>query len=135
MQQLLLYHCLTAVFKKRDLNLKIMLDLFNQGGVLFMSIISIEALTVLAVFVYSLLKGNTAKTQALVKQLGLLAFITGILGQTIGLYSAMQGIEMMGGVSAAMLAGGLKVSFICNIYGLVVFLTALLLNILLKIKQ
>jgi hypothetical protein len=112
-----------------------MLDLFNQGGPLFMSLITLEALGVLIAFLYGLSKGHTLAQPKLVRHLGLLAFVTGILGQTIGLYEAMKGIEMMGGVSASMLAGGLKVSFICNLYGMLVFLISLLLELILKVKK
>lgn len=56
-----------------------------------------------------------------VKSFGLLALVTGILGQLIGMYSAFSAIEQMGEVSQAMLAGGLKVSSITTIYGLLIF--------------
>lgn len=56
-----------------------------------------------------------------VKSFGLLALVTGILGQLIGLYSAFAAIEEVGQVSQAMLAGGLKVSSITTMYGLLIF--------------
>lgn len=49
------------------------------------------------------------------------ALFIGIFFQTIGLYMAMEGIEKMGSVSQAMLAGGLKVSFITTLYGMFIF--------------
>lgn len=68
-----------------------------------------------------------AKNLSLIKSVGLLALVVGILGQMIGLFSAFQAIEQMGSVSPAMLAGGLKVSSITTIYGLIIYAVSLLL--------
>lgn len=57
--------------------------------------------------------------------MGLLALTTGTLGQVIGLYQMFEGIEMMNGVSPAMIAGGLKVSTITTLYGLLIYLISL----------
>ena len=61
------------------------------------------------------------KTIDYVRSIGLLALVMGILGQMIGLFSAFQAIEEMGSVSPALLAGGLKVSAITTIYGMICF--------------
>jgi biopolymer transport protein ExbB/TolQ len=45
------------------------------------------------------------------------------------LYQAFSAIEQMGSVSQSMLAGGIKVSSITSIYGLVIFILAILLKI------
>ncbi len=60
----------------------------------------------------------------LILQLGILAFFLGILSQALGLMSAFQAIEAMGGVSPAMLVGGLRVSMIAPIYGLMIMIVA-----------
>ncbi len=57
-----------------------------------------------------------------VLQIGIFSFFFGILSQAIGLIEALQAIEMMGDVSPAMLAGGLKVSMIAPVFGLLIFL-------------
>ena len=62
-----------------------------------------------------------------IKSVGLFAMITGFLGQLIGLYSAFQAIEQMGEISQAMLAGGLKVSSITSMYGMLIFLISYLI--------
>jgi len=62
---------------------------------------------------------------SLIKQAGLFSAVMGFLGQMIGLYQAFKAIEEMGNVSQAMLMGGLKVSSITTIYGLIVFAIAL----------
>lgn len=60
----------------------------------------------------------------LILQLGIFSFFLGILAQAISLIEAFQAIEQIGSVSPAMLAGGLKVSMICPVYGLLIFLVA-----------
>ena len=66
----------------------------------------------------------------LVKQLGLLAIAVGFLGQMFGLFGAFEAIESAGGISLPMLAGGLKVSSIASIYGLLIYTISLLLRML-----
>lgn len=92
-----------------------MLDLFNMGGPLFMSLISIAHISLFVAIVLHIQGRNVLN---LIKEAGLLALALGVLGQLIGLFEAFKAIEQMGGVSAAMLAGGLKVSSITTIYGL-----------------
>jgi len=64
-----------------------------------------------------------------VKEIGLLALAMGFLGQLIGLMGAFEGIEAMGGVSQSMLAGGLKVSSITSIYGLLIYIISLIIQV------
>lgn len=90
-----------------------------MGGPLFMGILTIIGIGMLFAF---FLKKNA------VKQLGLLALAIGALGQMIGLFGAFEAIESAGGVSQAMLAGGLKVSSITTIYGLLIYVISLLLR-------
>ena len=76
-----------------------------------------------------LVKGNVASDRMidLVKSIGLFALVFGVLGQLIGLYSAFEAIEQVGEVSQAMLAGGLKVSSITTIYGVLIYLISYLI--------
>lgn len=62
-----------------------------------------------------------------IRAIGLLAFVFGMLGQLIGLYSAFQEIEVLGSVTTAMLASGLRVSSICTLYGMAIFLFSYLI--------
>ena len=64
-----------------------------------------------------------------VKEIGLLALALGILGQLIGLMGAFEGIEAMGGVSQSILVGGLKVSSITSIYGLLIYIVSLIFQV------
>ena len=69
---------------------------------------------------------ETRKKLSYLKSLGFFAFITGILGQMIGLYSAFTVIEKVSSISPSLLAGGLKVSMITVIYGTIIFLLSYL---------
>ena len=90
-----------------------MIELFYMGGPLFMSLLPLE----LIALIYAGFRMKSWVTEA-----GLLALATGILGQVIGLYQMFEGIEMMNGnVSPAMIAGGLKMSTITTLYGLLIY--------------
>ena len=100
-----------------------MLDYFMMGGPLFMGILTL----ILLLMMYAAVRNGC------VKELGLLALALGFMGQLIGLFGAFEGIEQMGGVSQAMLAGGLKVSSITSIYGLFIYIVSLLIQIVKKL--
>jgi|TARA_Y100000385_G_C12576811_1_gene418720 hypothetical protein len=96
-----------------------MLDYFYMGGPLFMGMLT---LIFIALVVAAVLKKD-------VKEIGLLALALGILGQLIGLMGAFEGIEAMGGVSQSILVGGLKVSSITSIYGLLIYIVSLIVQV------
>ena len=96
-----------------------MLDYFYMGGPLFMGMLT---LIFIALVVAAVLKKD-------VKEIGLLALALGILGQLIGLMGAFEGIEAMGGVSQSILVGGLKVSIITSIYGLLIYIVSLIVQV------
>jgi biopolymer transport protein ExbB/TolQ len=99
-----------------------MMDLFYQGGVLFMSLLSIIGLVMITGIVLHLTKKVKLR---FVKEVGMLALVIGILGQLIGLFEAFQALESMEvQVSTAMIMGGLKVSMISTLYGFLLFIIA-----------
>lgn len=69
----------------------------------------------------------TLKRLKLIKATGTFALVTGILGQLIGLYSAFSQIQKAGAVSPEILMGGLRVSMITTLYGMIIFLISYLL--------
>ena len=91
-----------------------------MGGPLFMSILTLILILLLGA---AILKKE-------VKEIGLLALAFGFLGQLIGLMGAFEGIEAMGGVSQSVLAGGLKVSSITSIYGMLIYTIGLIIQII-----
>ena len=117
-----------------------MFKLFIEGGWLFMLLITLLGLGMLfyalkaALVIYG--KGVAYPTSRLyyVRFFGMLALVTGVLGQIIGLYDAMHQVSQIGEVSQAILAGGLRVSSITTLYGFIIFLLAHLLWFVLDIK-
>jgi len=117
-----------------------MKDWFVMGGSLFMSILTILLVIIVAISVYfaaAIASGKASEKENFkqqlryIKSLGLFTMITGILGQLIGLFSAFTAIEAAGDVSPAMLAGGLKISLITTLTGIVIYLISILIWFLL----
>ena len=102
-----------------------MLDLFYAGGTLFMTLLTILLIGVIVCF---------WKFPNWVKEIGLLALSIGILGQIIGLYGAFKAIELSGEVSQQIMVGGLKVSSITTIYGVLIYILSLILRLINKPK-
>ncbi len=103
-----------------------MIDLFLQGGVLTMSLLTFLLICVVIA---------SSKKQKIVKSLGLLAFTFGLLSTILGLYSAFSVIEQVGNTSPSILAGGFKVAFTTLIYGIIIFVISLVLDIIVKLKN
>ncbi len=116
-----------------------MIELFYEGGPLYMGILTLEALLMLSIAVFvslPIIRGKKLDNHkvGLIKSIGLLSLITGIFCQLIGLYQGFNAIEQAESISPAMLAGGLKVSMITTIYGFIIYIVALLIVLLLQGK-
>ncbi|WP_421889969.1 MotA/TolQ/ExbB proton channel family protein [Marinoscillum sp.] len=119
-----------------------MFELFMMGGPLFMGIITIIFIAALVVSVRSalLIFGGASVTSdqlfrqlGYIKSIGLFALVMGVLGQMVGLYSAFAAMEQMeGGVAPQLLAGGLKVSSITTLWGLLSYGITLLIYLILS---
>ncbi|HET6527576.1 MAG TPA: MotA/TolQ/ExbB proton channel family protein [Balneolaceae bacterium] len=57
-----------------------------------------------------------------IKSVGLFALVFGLFGQLMGLYQMFSVIEVAGAISPAIVAGGLKVTMISALYGVLIFL-------------
>jgi hypothetical protein len=121
-----------------------MSELFYMGGPLFMGILTTLLVIMLAISVYYFVLISTGKAEdktnfshklAYVKSVGLFTMITGILGQLIGLLDAFKAIERMGDISPGILAGGLKVSMITTLYGILIYLFSILIWFLLDLMH
>lgn len=113
-----------------------MKNFFYMGGPLFMGILTVVLIIMVAWTIYHVLPlllnkeinlSQTASKFKHIKTIGTFALVTGILGQLIGLYGAFDAIEQAGDISQDILAGGLKVSTITTIYGILIFLFSLIL--------
>ena len=98
-------------------------QLFIEGGSLFMTILTIEfILLILAAW----------KAPAWVKEIGIIALVTGILSTLLGLHQAFDAIKEAGGIPVPILCGGLKVALIPTLYGILIFLVSLVIRIVQK---
>lgn len=113
-----------------------MKDWFIMGGTLFMSILTILLVIIVAVSAYYAVviasgksrdRENFAHQLKYVRSIGLFTLITGILGQLIGLFMAFTAIEAAQDISPAIMAGGLKVSMITTLTGMVIYLISILI--------
>ena len=65
---------------------------------------------------------KTKKMMGLASEVGLLGLVLGFLGSIIGMITAFDAIEGFGEMKSGIIAGGLKVSFLTTVFGLLVFL-------------
>lgn len=72
------------------------------------------------------------KAPGWVKEIGLIALITGLLGTMVGMYGAAESINMAGGVSQGLLWGGIRVALITILYGIIIYLASLVIRIVQK---
>lgn len=114
----------------------IMKNLFLLGGPVTMSILTILLVIMIAWMSYHLIiyfnskKINQERTLRMLKygkSIGLLTMIVGITAQLLGFYMAFSVIELGGDISPAMVFGGLKVSMISTLYGLLTYLLSIMI--------
>jgi len=124
------------------LNFIIMKEWFISGGSLFMSILTILLVIVVAVSVYFVVSITSGKAKEktnfrhqlkYVKSIGLFTMITGILGQLIGLMDAFSAIQQAGDISQSIIAGGLKISMITTLTGIIIYLISIAIWFLLDL--
>jgi len=98
----------------------------QEGGPFFMYTILIVLILILILTVKGLLNrnGDNSKTISLIGSLGLFTVAWGFMGQLLGLIQAFDYIQVAGDVPTTILAGGLKVSLLSPLFGLVAFLFA-----------
>ena len=102
-----------------------MIDLFLNGGLVTMLFLTLLFILVIIA---------SSKRKHLVRSLGLLAFIVGLLSSFLGIYSAIAVIEQMGNASPAIVAGGIKTALTTFIYGIFIFVISIILDIVNKNK-
>ncbi|MBN2635761.1 MAG: MotA/TolQ/ExbB proton channel family protein [Prolixibacteraceae bacterium] len=112
------------------------MKLFYEGGPLFMGILTGILVIMIAWAIYHFLpvllkkeidSSNIKSRLRYIKTIGSFAMVTGLLGQLIGLIQIFDIIERMGDISPSIVSGGLKVSLIPTVYGILIFLFSLLL--------
>lgn len=100
------------------------MNFLNEGGAFFMYPLALILIVVLIFLIKAFIKGGTPKTLSIISSLGVFSIVWGFTGQILGLMSAFDAIQMVGDVSLAVLAGGLKISFMAPFFGMIIFLIA-----------
>ncbi len=96
-------------------------QLFVEGGLLGMSLVTLFFIAMLfAVW----------KAPNWVKELGLAAMSAGIMWTLLGCFQASNQIIAAGDVSPTVTLGGVKVVLISTIYGIIVYLTSLVIHLI-----
>lgn len=103
-----------------------MMKLFYEGGPLFMGILTVILIIILIIIGQSIrsIHRNQFKLDTLTTlgSIGLIAFIVGLLGQLVGLYAGFGMAEHMENMSPPIILGGIKISMITSMYGLIIWL-------------
>jgi len=99
------------------------MNFLNEGGSFFMYPLLLMLILILILFLKTILKKERGKkTKDLIASIGLFSIVWGFLAQIIGLMGAFDVIQMAGDISPTVLAGGLKISFIAPVFGMIIFL-------------
>lgn len=72
------------------------------------------------------------KAPARAKELGLLALVTGIFFQLLSLFHGLAIYQQAGNISPTLFAGGIRVSLIPTLYGLLIYAVSLLVRLFRK---
>ncbi|KZS41767.1 hypothetical protein AWE51_20445 [Aquimarina aggregata] len=117
---------LFSIIQENQTYFSVIYKRMQEGGMFFMFPILV---TLFLIFFLILKKVLILKKEGapsykyikLINSLGLMILVWGILGQLIGLVDAFDKIEMLGEISTARLAGGLKISALPTMFGSLVF--------------
>ncbi|MFA9392793.1 MAG: MotA/TolQ/ExbB proton channel family protein [Prolixibacteraceae bacterium] len=117
-----------------------MKDLFFMGGTSFMGILTLLLIITTAWIIYHFIKaynskqadlGNCLRKLVYGKSMGLFTLMVGILGSLVGLSSMFSAIEEAIQRGEEIIPGlifhGIKTTLICPMYGIVIYLFALVL--------
>ena len=97
--------------------------LFIEGGTLWNTVMTLEFI---ALFLAAW------KAPAWVKEIGLLALMTGIFGTVAGIFGAAESIQAAGGAAQHLIWGGVRVALITSLYGIVIYIVSLVIRIVQK---
>lgn len=90
------------------------MNLFVEGGLLYMSLLTLIAI----VGVFFAIKKNYELSDSI----GIFSLVFGVLANLISLYGAFTIIQAAGDVAPTILYGGIRLSMIPMLYGLLIFL-------------
>ncbi len=121
---------------KADTGFQYVMQAYKIGGP-YMNLITILGLLALGITVWKVVqivgKGNVdTRLLGLVKMSGSLALALGFLSQVVGIVQALEAIKAAADVSPQIVMNGAIVSFFAPIWGLIVFVFAMLFYYVLK---
>jgi biopolymer transport protein ExbB/TolQ len=108
-----------------------MVELFYEGGALFMGILTLLFLVAISL---SVIYGNQIRLSktidvnvlthrlTYIKSVGLFSLVFGVLGSLLGLFEGFGSISQVGSVPPEILMGGIQIAMITTIYGVIIFL-------------
>lgn len=100
-----------------------MVQIFIEGGVFWMALLTLELIGVLLA---------AWKAPGWVKEAGLIAVMTGLLGTLIGISQLSGVVHQLGDIAPGIIFGGLKVALITFIYGSIIYCVSLIIRIIQK---
>ncbi len=100
-----------------------MIEFFIQGGLPWMSALTIEFIGLLLA---------AWKAPGWVKEAGLVALTTGVLGTVVGFSQIGDSVAQAGGIAPAIIWAGVTVALITAIYGIIIYGVSLIIRILQK---
>ena len=77
---------------------------------------------------------NLKKGLPAILHLGIFCLFWGVLSQAVGLYQMLAAVEAAGDVSPSLLAGGLKVSMIAPLFGLIIMVLSMVVWFALRLR-
>ena len=109
--------------------------ILKDGGILITYPILILLIVILYLFAKGLKQTNNNKSISLISSLGWFVVAWGFLGRTLGLIKAFDTIQAQGDLTPSMVSGGLKMALVGPLVGIIVFIIARILIIVLTMKQ
>lgn len=111
-------------------------DRINEGGPLFMWPIVITFIVLVALFVRQLItKPDKQHTITLLSNISLFILSWGVLGSVLGLIQVFDTIERIEDLSDGLIAGGIKITFLTILFGLVTFIFGRVFILILNLKK
>lgn len=117
------------------------INTYLAGGVLYMNAITVLLVLNVAIASYAIYRRVSRKTLnpnwvESIKHVGGFAAALGTFGTLVGLFFAFNALERSAEtIPFPMIMGGLKVSLITVLYGLIVFFISMIIYIVLKLRQ
>lgn len=94
-------------------------QLYVEGSVVWMTLVTLALVAVLIA---------AWKAPNWVREIGLIGLALGILSLMVGLSQACSNIIKAGDIAPTVICGGIRVAFIAPLYGLLVYLVSVVIN-------